>query len=421
MSALLALGFSSLSEVAALGTTAGEAVTAATGSEALGGAATGATVGAVSQGLTDVTKKAVDGIFGEGTADNIDKSFQQFEQGVKQFGGYIADPLSTTANPQNVYDFFYPPEDPKTNGKDLANLVNYFSSELAVHPQYSVVENKQPPESVVNSIVKNITDNNPTLKYLVPAVLEVGAKFVVPDNADYKAVEKIYNGNYIFPNTVATKIESDGTTTFGLLDETGKLNFWNTSYNNYTVIPPIYGTWVGINSPNNLHPLNDSLLDVFCFLHDISYHDEGSFNLLGDYQLISRVTNNIDRMVLPGERITANIAVNYFSTAGSIARRLFGTNHIDYQRLKTAQESGAIVENQEDKYSLDSTQPAGQLFGILKPNHTQEERDQFKEAFFNQLEVASRSSSVMAQTGGGYNYYKQRILSIFDNIQVQID
>jgi hypothetical protein len=139
---------------------------------------------------------------------------------------------------------------------------------------------------------------------------------------------------------------------------------------------------------------------------------------LGDYQLISRISQNIDRMTLPGERVTANIAANYFSTAGTIARRLFGTNHIDTSKLKQQQSELASGASLESGASLDSTQPSDIMYGILRPNHTKEEKIQFQEAFFEEFENLSRTSSVVTSAG---NYNQQRLLRYIDSIQVEID
>lgn len=105
-------------------------------------------------------------------------------------------------------------------------------------------------------------------------------------------------------------------------------------YNDYTVISPIWGTWTGINSPNNTVPVygnyqgrpQQSQLDKIAFIHDCLYHDYGSFNKFADSVLISYIDNGINKgiFVFPNELETAKVARTYFSTLGTVVRKIYG-------------------------------------------------------------------------------------------------
>ena len=129
-------------------------------------------------------------------------------------------------------------------------------------------------------------------------------------------------------------------TEFYSVDETGKEWVWKYPiYNNYQNIVPIWGVYTGINSPNNSLPIagnitaedgtvftKQSYLDRIAFQHDAMYHDLGTFNKFSDYVLISRISQNMDKMIFQGERETAQVALNYFSTLGTVVRKIYGDN-----------------------------------------------------------------------------------------------
>jgi hypothetical protein len=192
--------------------------------------------------------------------------------------------------------------------------------------------------SALGDLFAKLSQSNPVYYYLTNKILESFGSIVIPQNdPEYQAIANIYNGKGLYEQFVKTSF--DGTNSvFSLVDEAGDTIFWKyPEYNTYVVVPPLYGTWVGINSPNNQTPLRgfvdgmirESWLDKCAFMHDNSYHDNSSFNKTGDYQLISRISQNLDLLVLPGEKQVGLIAVNYFSSLGALTRKLMGPAETD--------------------------------------------------------------------------------------------
>lgn len=429
MASFLAIA-GSISEVIGAGEiagTVGTGVTEVTGSALAGGAVAGEVKSGITNEINQKVKDSVDFVFGEGTSDFIAEKEKEISENIG-LAFASQDPFLNIDNPSEKFKALEKPKDVDTQGKDLAFLVHEFSNEISTDPDFSIVEGKVPEEQRIKDIVKKIADNNPRLKYLIPGVLTIGARINEPNNSDYQRIKSLYNGRSLYPDTVAVREERDGNKIFFLLDEQGNPNSWVFPlFNDYTPVPTIFGIWVGINSINNSVPKEGSLLDLFAFLHDISYlkperGGRGSFNKFGDYQLIARIQNNLDRFALPGEKEVALIAANYFSTLGSMARRLFGKNTIDPEDLKEGPRQQAQSQSQPDQQQLsgiDSTQPSQQLFGILNPNNDKNDHIKFEEAFITELDNLSKTSSVL--TVNGSDFSRKVILNYLDSMNIELD
>jgi hypothetical protein len=141
----------------------------------------------------------------------------------------------------------------------------------------------------------------------------------LPATEEYKSVATVYNRRNLTLANCVEKIDQFGKL-FDLINEIG-----------YTVqlrptkgftLPTIYGNFVGPYSKNNTLPI--SLLDLYCAYHDFDYLTHGFFDTVGDYKLLSRISQNFDRMI-PEEKGPAKTALLWFSTLGASAGALIGS------------------------------------------------------------------------------------------------
>ena len=108
----------------------------------------------------------------------------------------------------------------------------------------------------------------------------------------YEQISVVYDGQF----QSNPYIDEDGH--FAILDETGIKRQYTgskgiTAFGKNFRTPTLHGTWVGPMSPNDTLPVD--LLDTYAMLHDIEY-EEGYFNKLADWKLVSRIEHNLHRM-----------------------------------------------------------------------------------------------------------------------------
>lgn len=177
-----------------------------------------------------------------------------------------------------------------------------------------------PDPTVSVESLKKVIDENPKYGYLINHLVNYQLANVAPKNDRYRYISMMYQGRSIHSNSVQQTIDpATGLKIFKGTDEIGQVYIYKEKRDSIK-IPPIYGVWVGLNSPNNSLPImtslgQRSLLDTFAFFHDCEYH-ETMFSRDADYRLISRIINNWDRLA-EEEKIPAFIAVEYFSTLGN--------------------------------------------------------------------------------------------------------
>lgn len=307
--------------------TAGVLTAEATGSTALGTAVEGGILSEAGNLAEQVVDTAVGTIYdyfgGEG-------SYESFKSGVYQTLDDVKKVAYFDIQNQKEEDIVKFMKDLNKSHEQIAKDVANFSNDLTLE----LSKSKELNNSTIANTINKLKKVNPIYFYLADKLLSVSGEFVLPTDEDYNKVSEIYNGKGLFEEPVNQRATLNNTE-FYSLDETGKEWVWKyPEYNNYTVVPPIWGVYTGINSPNNQLPisglvngeLKQSYLDKVAFQHDIMYHDFGSFNKFADYVLISRISQNLDKMIFEGERETALVAMNYFSTLGKVVRKLYGDN-----------------------------------------------------------------------------------------------
>jgi len=341
------------------GALAEEFIVAETGSSLLGAVAKTATNTAILQGAEFLTKKAVDNIYGEGTFENLERDVNDFYQSGKDLVGEVG-ALMYDIKGYNDKDFTGISEKqlkglkearekfnenkfvkPYVQGaaefaKDFAHI--YSGTEVSTgnfEGSGSGLRGIENNKSNVSKILNTLSRVNPFYAYLASKVSDKLTDFFAPDDPGYLKVASTYNGVGLYDRNMILEDLGAGNYEFSIIDEAGGRVVWKfPEYNTYTVVPPLYGTWTGINSPNNSLCLSgtvngvavQSYLDKIAFMHDVGYHDLGSFNEFSDYQLISRALYGKENglFIFPGEAAAANVAISYFSTLGKLMRKMFG-------------------------------------------------------------------------------------------------
>lgn len=144
---------------------------------------------------------------------------------------------------------------------------------------------------------------------------------VIPKTEEYTQLASVYNGrNLTLYNCIGRFDKVSNGMVFTLIDELN--DRVELKENKGFVLPSIYGVFVGPYSRNNSNPI--SLLDLFAAFHDQDYTQNGFFDKTGDYKLISRISQNYDRMI-PAEKPAAKIALGWFSTMGVSIGSLIGS------------------------------------------------------------------------------------------------
>jgi len=160
------------------------------------------------------------------------------------------------------------------------------------------------------------TSNEKMADVVVPYLINKGY-----DTEEYSKISSIYNGiSMSIEDNIQQYYDSDKELIYFILtDETGQSVRLDQTVG--IIIPALYDTFLGARSQNNKLPT--TITGLFCAFHDYSYID--GISRTGDMQLLSRLTQNYSRMT-EQEKPFARIAMVYFSTLGSIASKLLGTD-----------------------------------------------------------------------------------------------
>lgn len=325
-------------------TTIGVTATELTGSQAIGTAVTGGIISQVGQtlneGLNTVVEGTTDYLFGEGSFEWFKDSIYEKYEDAKDL--LFIDPT----NEEQVNQYI---KKNIKNNEDISKNVANFTNDLTVQ----LNKTQSLDNSTIANILNNLKKTNPVYFYLADKLMSKIGDFVIPKDEDYIKISQIYNGNGLFEQNVKER-PIQGGAEFYSVDETDKEWVWKyPEYNStYTPIPALYGIFVGISSPNNRLPLGSylqkdivpdgftaspediqgeltwyqSYLCRIAFQHDIMYHDLGNFNKFADYVLIARIENGLtnNKFIYEGEKETAQVALNYFSTLGNVVRKIYG-------------------------------------------------------------------------------------------------
>jgi len=192
----------------------------------------------------------------------------------------------------------------------------------------NVNENLISGQSLENSL-SDLSNDNPIFNYLSLSIAQNTDTYIIPNDPEYFAVARRNDGSVFFYNDIKQVQEPKNLKFYGST-ETETLAWYYPEYNTYNVIPPIWGVFTGMNSPNNSLPYTvdgrQSQLDKIAFIHDCMYKKYGLFSKYADYVLINYIDLGLKNgfFVLPGEREKALIAINYFSSLGKVMRAMYG-------------------------------------------------------------------------------------------------
>ncbi len=292
---------------------------------------------------------------------------------------------------------------PKIDTKSIARFITSFASGLAINSlgtdtqstsqsSQSIqssqpsqpIQSSQPSQSSQQQIIPVIPPEYTDLSNQLGAFLSSK----IPTTDEYKQIASIYNGKGL-------KIfqRYDPVTQgliFTLIDETGAR--FELPQTKGTTIPPIYGVFMGPNSPNNALPIDldtAAPLDEYCAFHDYDYLTNGFFDRIGDYKLVSRISQNYSLMT-SAQKPYAKIAILYFSTLGHSISGLIGTLPVSIDE---------VVSDQPTKDDIFPVVIGPELANSLEPNVYNIERTKFYSELKDSFEVESRTSSVLATFG----------------------
>lgn len=328
-------------EIALATATTSEAI----GSDIIGSAIVQKGVSVVSGVIEETIGNAVDAVYGQGTYENFEKgALDNYADakllGLLQQGDFSTQDIAKMITKQQL------------SHKDIAKTTGDFINDLS----------RESIGDTIPNVLAKLEKVNPVYYYLANKMMDLTDDFVVPTNENYLKVSAIYNGSVFFNNDVVLRNGEY----YGVNE--GSFPFvWKLSYNNYPVVPPIWGTWTGINSPNNKLPysgiievdgvsvIKQSQLDKISFSHDSLYKMFGSFNEFADDVLISYIQNGLEQgiFIFPNERETAIIALNYFSSLGKIVRAIYGDDKSE----------GIIASFYKDIYNVELTK---EHIGVLR-------------------------------------------------------
>ena len=319
--------FAGASTLEATGSAAAEQIVGST----VAGAVASQIEGVIDQGLSTV----LDTIFGADAYEKKKKDFFSSIEEAKSIGLFTGDVSSEQEVLQHIRDSNYTENELIT---EIHNFGKDFTEEVIKGNIDRTIPISQ--NNTIDGILAQLSQQNSVYYYLVNKLLDTTGNLVVPTDEEYQKVAEIYNGkDNNFAEQLAKTTFDGSNTIWTEYDETGQEYSWIFPLMNltYTPMKSIWGVYCGLASPNNSVPLRgiingrvvESFLDKVSFYHDLDYGRYGNFSLLADQKMISRISQNKDKLVFPGEELVANTAVNYFSTLGSVMRKMMGDQEPD--------------------------------------------------------------------------------------------
>lgn len=312
----------------------------ATGSALIGDIAGSTVAGTIGSQITNLADSAmstvVDTIFGSNKYEDTKKTFYNNIDEAKAIGLFSGDVGSEKEVLQHIRDSNYTKNELIN---EIHNFAHDFSDEVVKKGESLATPIEE--NSGVGDILSKLSQENSVYYYLVSHFLNKDYVIEVPQNdPEYDAIATVYNGkNNGFYEQLA-KTNYDGTNTiWSEIDETGQEYSWYYPLFNetYSSKPAFFGKYMGMSSPNDGTPIRgifngkvvESLADKSSFFHDIGYMIKGMFNKEEDYKLISRLSQNMDKMIFPGEIAAAKVGIAYFSNLGSIMRKMMSSTEPD--------------------------------------------------------------------------------------------
>jgi len=287
--------------------------------------------------------------------------------------------------------------------KDVSDFVVGYANGIVAQSDSGKIDRSQ---ALASAIAQNPSKNQDLAKLLGPLMFGV-----IPSNDFYKGIASVYNGvgMEIAKNIVMKYDPEKKLIYFVLTDELGSTSVMYQTTG--VIIPAIHGYFMGPKSPNNNLPVD--LVDLFSAFHDQSW--ENGPNQTGDYQYISRMTQNYYRMD-DTERKYAKIGILYFSTMGHLVTRLVGNDgsvSSSDQGVKPSDTSSNIqgINPQVNVGKID-------LHTVLNPGimASPVEKDNFNKQFIEDIKTSSGLHGVVS----GNNFKNSALLDIFDSIRVEL-
>ena len=192
---------------------------------------------------------------------------------------------------------------------------------------------------------------------------------------------------------------------FELINELGtiKIMYQTTGL----IIPPVHGVFQGANSPNDELPID--LVDLFSAFHDETYINGPS--LQGDYEYISRLSQNFTRMS-EEEKPYARLGIVYFSTMGNLVSKMFGDSSFNIP------DTSSPLPSPLPNVSSSVINTNQTIFHILNPDLSIEEHTSFKEEFMKSLEIAKIENGIGSSISSSF---RTKVLAKeFGNILVEL-
>jgi hypothetical protein len=292
--------------------------------------------------------------------------------------------------------------------KELADLVIQNVSAIAINGNASTESLDDAIETTIGTDVNKLT--------LMQRLSTFYRQYSADDHLKkYEDIARIYNGKGVKPSDMTEEYDFERRLLkFSCPDETGRI----ISLHQTTgfILPAIYGTYGGPSSANankvrtgpSTNPQDNDgpdYPDLYFFYHDAAYGTEGYFHAKSDIQLVTRLTQNVDKW--PTDSITLlNSIVVYFTTLATT---------ISYLK-------GSLPDNVTKEVIPDMTKD--DVFPILVPEALELPTEQYITKRFNfykaledDFKTASVTSSMFAESGFGANL---RLKQEFDQIEIQI-
>lgn len=421
-----------------------------TGIEAAGGIAAGVVLSQAGGAIESGISSGVDYIFGSGAYDNTLNSAKQVFEDSKElfnkFSNSLSFDQSTNQQALNLKEASDLLKKYNIGPREVNHQISQYTTDLTEELLKNGIDLSDPQlldnNSNVANIIRIIGALNPINYYISSKLLSKISELVIPNDPDFQLIYNKYNGKGLYNQN--TNVNDRG---FTLVDENGDAMTWRYDWNNHRVIPPIWGVFCGLNSPNNKGPIRgkvtvngteeirDSYLDKISMLHDIDYHFM-PFSKWADYKLISRADQGKNLFIFPNELETANVAISYFSTLGQIARNIYGDPKSEemFSKLRPVQAPNEQAPNEQAPNTQESTE---QSIPNEQPVSEQPVPDQemsiFEDLMTQTVEVSPTLLSslksealelIVAETehslekvlNGNY-----KIRSLIDNLEIQLN
>lgn len=291
------------------------ALTEAGLSTAISGVIAGGVVSTLSNKIDTAVEGVAKDLLGEQTVESIKetasektdllmRAFYAKHFGNPEYLAQIQPRINKEVNKSVIIDKSPIGSNVQFDTKQLSNLIIENASQMATdYYENGTIDPVKSLEKVVGNDVNKAR--------LAVKLTEFYANKSIPTNDYYNKIASIYNGKNLFYPFVKMKIV-DNVKVFYWNDETGQ--YFEMKQNLGTVLPSLYGVFGGPYSINDELPID--LADSFFCMHDKSAENGILGNIRGDYELVSRLYQNKDRLNQESMPFF-NSTIAYFATIAS--------------------------------------------------------------------------------------------------------